>query len=172
MRKFQSLSFLQHVGTLSTHANVVIKSFMRHCADPRINNYSTFWTRRRSERSIDRTSSTEWCLSMTYLFVETRETGDRYRILQLQLGPGQNRWNRTLTPQNKDHKVNGDRAARWRQRRLDNWTGLQTTTMAKKTKVREPDRVLTLGRPDLERCDNKVVSARYNPVTFLPVVRT
>jgi hypothetical protein len=43
--------------------------------------------------------------------------------------------------------------------------------MAKKTKVKEPDRVLTLGKPDLERCDNKVVSARYNPITFFPVVR-
>jgi hypothetical protein len=43
--------------------------------------------------------------------------------------------------------------------------------MAKKKKVKEPDRVLIPGKPDLERCDNKVVSARYNVVTFLPVVR-
>jgi hypothetical protein len=43
--------------------------------------------------------------------------------------------------------------------------------MAKKKKVKEPDRVLIPGRPDLERCDNKVVSARYNVVTFFPVVR-
>ncbi len=44
--------------------------------------------------------------------------------------------------------------------------------MAKRKKVKEPDRVLVPGRPDLERCDNKVVSARYTAVTFLPVVRT
>jgi hypothetical protein len=44
--------------------------------------------------------------------------------------------------------------------------------MAKKKKVKEPDRVLIPGRPDLDRCDNKVVSARYTAVTFLPVVRT
>ena len=43
--------------------------------------------------------------------------------------------------------------------------------MAKKKKVKQPDRVLIPGRPDLERCDNKVVSARYTAVTFLPVVR-
>jgi hypothetical protein len=44
--------------------------------------------------------------------------------------------------------------------------------MAKEKKVKEPDRVLIPGRPDLEQCDNKVVSARYTAVTFLPVVRT
>ena len=44
--------------------------------------------------------------------------------------------------------------------------------MAKEKKVKEPDRILMPGRPDLEQCDNKVVSARYTAVTFLPVVRT
>jgi hypothetical protein len=43
--------------------------------------------------------------------------------------------------------------------------------MAKKEKVKAPDRVLIPGRPHLERCDNKVVSAKYTAVTFLPVVR-
>jgi hypothetical protein len=40
-----------------------------------------------------------------------------------------------------------------------------------KTKEKEPDRTLVLGRPDLEQCDNKVISARYNAITFIPVVR-
>jgi hypothetical protein len=44
--------------------------------------------------------------------------------------------------------------------------------MANEKKVKELDRVLIPGRPDLEQCDNKVVSARYTAVTFLPVVRT
>lgn len=44
--------------------------------------------------------------------------------------------------------------------------------MAKEKKAKAPDRVLIPGRPDLEQCDNKVVSARYTAVTFLPVVRT
>ena len=42
--------------------------------------------------------------------------------------------------------------------------------MAKK-KVKEPDRVLIAGKPDLDRCDNKVVSARYTAFNFFPVVR-
>ena len=42
--------------------------------------------------------------------------------------------------------------------------------MAKK-KVKEPDRVLIGGKPDLDQCDNKVVSARYTALNFLPVVR-
>ena len=40
----------------------------------------------------------------------------------------------------------------------------------KKEEVKAPDRVLIAGKPDLERCDNKVVSARYTLVSFLPVV--
>jgi hypothetical protein len=44
--------------------------------------------------------------------------------------------------------------------------------MAKKSRDKEePDRVLIVGKPDLHRCDNKIVSARYSPLTFLPVVR-
>lgn len=35
---------------------------------------------------------------------------------------------------------------------------------------KEADRVLLPGRADLERCDNKVVSARYTAFSFLPVV--
>lgn len=46
-----------------------------------------------------------------------------------------------------------------------------TGTMAK-IKVKQPDRVLLPGRPDLERCDNKVVSARYTALSFFPVVRS
>jgi hypothetical protein len=34
----------------------------------------------------------------------------------------------------------------------------------------EADRLLVLGRPDYDRCDNKVVSARYTFYNFLPVV--
>jgi hypothetical protein len=34
----------------------------------------------------------------------------------------------------------------------------------------EADRLLVLGRPDYDRCDNKVVSARYTIYNFLPVV--
>jgi len=41
----------------------------------------------------------------------------------------------------------------------------------KKLKPREPDRVLVLGKPDYERCDNKVITSRYTIVSFLPVVR-
>jgi hypothetical protein len=41
--------------------------------------------------------------------------------------------------------------------------------MAKK-KAKEPDRVLIAGKPDLDRCDNKVISARYTALNFLPVV--
>lgn len=40
-----------------------------------------------------------------------------------------------------------------------------------KIKVKVPDRVLLPGLPNLERCDNKVVSARYTAITFFPVVR-
>lgn len=40
-----------------------------------------------------------------------------------------------------------------------------------KKKEKEPDRVLLPGKPDFERCDNKVVSARYTIYNFLPVVR-
>lgn len=36
---------------------------------------------------------------------------------------------------------------------------------------REPDRILVPGRPDYERCDNKVVSARYTLYSFVFVVR-
>ena len=41
----------------------------------------------------------------------------------------------------------------------------------KKKDKKEPDRILIAGKPDYERCDNKVVSARYSLLTFLPVVR-
>jgi hypothetical protein len=34
----------------------------------------------------------------------------------------------------------------------------------------EPDRVLILGKPDWNRCDNEVVSARYTLWTFFPKV--
>jgi hypothetical protein len=42
--------------------------------------------------------------------------------------------------------------------------------MGKKDKKKEPDRVLLAGKPDYERCDNKVLSARYTPLNFFPVV--
>ena len=56
------------------------------------------------------------------------------------------------------------------------WRGEEDTKqnhagMGKK-KEKEPDRVLVPGKPDLERCDNKVVSARYTVYNFLPVVRS
>ena len=35
----------------------------------------------------------------------------------------------------------------------------------------EADRLLVLGKPDYDRCDNKVVSARYTIYNFIPVVR-
>ena len=41
----------------------------------------------------------------------------------------------------------------------------------KKKDKKEPDRVLVAGQPDYEQCDNKVISARYSLLTFLPVVR-
>ena len=49
----------------------------------------------------------------------------------------------------------------------------QQTSNNKKNKVKkvEPDRILIAGKPDYEQCDNKVVSARYSLLTFLPVVR-
>lgn len=34
----------------------------------------------------------------------------------------------------------------------------------------EPDRVLVLGRADYDRCDNEVISARYNAFSFFPKV--
>ncbi|KAL7575732.1 hypothetical protein ACA910_003065 [Epithemia clementina (nom. ined.)] len=34
---------------------------------------------------------------------------------------------------------------------------------------KEPDHILLPGKPDLERCDNRVVSARYTPYSFIPV---
>jgi hypothetical protein len=37
---------------------------------------------------------------------------------------------------------------------------------------KEPDRILHPGTPDLDRCDNKVVSARYSFYTFFFVVST
>ena len=36
----------------------------------------------------------------------------------------------------------------------------------------EADRVLIPGRPSLDRCDNKVVSAKYTAWNFLPLVST
>jgi hypothetical protein len=42
--------------------------------------------------------------------------------------------------------------------------------MGKKDKKKVPDRVLLAGKPDYERCDNKVLSARYTPLNFFPVV--
>uniref|UniRef100_A0A7S3KZS3 P-type sodium-transporting ATPase4 n=1 Tax=Amphora coffeiformis TaxID=265554 RepID=A0A7S3KZS3_9STRA len=38
-----------------------------------------------------------------------------------------------------------------------------------KKKEKEPDRILLPGKPDLDRCDNKVVSARYTIYNFIPV---
>lgn len=32
------------------------------------------------------------------------------------------------------------------------------------------DRVLVVGRPNYERCDNTIITARYTLLTFLPVV--
>ena len=43
--------------------------------------------------------------------------------------------------------------------------------MAKKEKAKEPDRILIAGKPDLDRCNNEVVSARYTALNFIPVVR-
>jgi len=40
-----------------------------------------------------------------------------------------------------------------------------------KKEVREPDRILIPGKPDFERCNNKIKTARYSALTFLPVVR-
>lgn len=40
----------------------------------------------------------------------------------------------------------------------------------KHKKDKEPDRILIPGKPDYDRCDNKVVSARYTLYNFLPVV--
>jgi hypothetical protein len=34
----------------------------------------------------------------------------------------------------------------------------------------EPDRVLVVGQPNLDECDNKVISARYTVWSFLPKV--
>jgi hypothetical protein len=34
----------------------------------------------------------------------------------------------------------------------------------------EGDRILVAGRPDYERCDNKVITSKYTLLTFLPVV--
>jgi len=42
--------------------------------------------------------------------------------------------------------------------------------MAKKKIKTEPDRVLIAGKPDKDRCDNKVVSAQYTPLNFFPIV--
>jgi hypothetical protein len=39
-----------------------------------------------------------------------------------------------------------------------------------KEKVKEPDRVLVCGKPDFQRCNNQVKTARYTLVTFLRVV--
>jgi hypothetical protein len=36
--------------------------------------------------------------------------------------------------------------------------------------VDNEDRVLVAGRPDFERCDNKVLTAKYSLLTFLPIV--
>ena len=43
--------------------------------------------------------------------------------------------------------------------------------LRKRKDKKEPDRILIAGKPDYEQCDNKVVSARYSLLTFLPVVR-
>lgn len=42
--------------------------------------------------------------------------------------------------------------------------------MGRGKKDKEPDRILLPGKPDFDRCDNKVVSARYTIYNFLPVV--
>ena len=40
-----------------------------------------------------------------------------------------------------------------------------------RSKAKEPDRVLICGKPDFDRCDNQVTTARYTALTFFPVVR-
>jgi hypothetical protein len=53
----------------------------------------------------------------------------------------------------------------------DNTAAASTTTAAAAAAVdREPDRVLVAGRPDFDRCDNKVISARYTMASFFPKV--
>ena len=37
---------------------------------------------------------------------------------------------------------------------------------------KESDRILLPGKPDFERCDNRVISARYTALSFFPMVRT
>jgi hypothetical protein len=39
-----------------------------------------------------------------------------------------------------------------------------------KRTVKEPDRTLVPGRSDFDRCDNKVVSARFTVLNFIPKV--
>ena len=48
---------------------------------------------------------------------------------------------------------------------------LPIRNMAKKEKPVEPDRILIPGKPDVERCDNKVVSAKYTIWNFFFKVR-
>ena len=35
----------------------------------------------------------------------------------------------------------------------------------------ETERVLTAGRPNFDRCDNKIITAKYTALSFLPMVR-
>jgi len=42
---------------------------------------------------------------------------------------------------------------------------------AEKGNEEKADRLLIPGRPDYERCDNKVVSSRYTFYNFIPIVR-
>lgn len=39
-----------------------------------------------------------------------------------------------------------------------------------KHKVDDADRILIAGRPNLERCDNKITTYKYTIWSFLPVV--
>ena len=53
--------------------------------------------------------------------------------------------------------------------RIVGWT--EPTLAMKKTAKKEPNRLLTPGKPDFQRCDNQVITAIYTPLSFLPMVR-
>lgn len=45
-------------------------------------------------------------------------------------------------------------------------------TKKKDVPPEETQRIIVVGRPDYERCDNKISTSKYNVFTFLPIVRT
>jgi hypothetical protein len=49
--------------------------------------------------------------------------------------------------------------------------GEQYQTSSMSPKEEEGDRILLVGQPDFERCDNKVITSKYSLLSFLPVVR-